>query len=205
MTPAPALHRPAPFVKVGVCRWRSSAVERLICNQRVGGSIPSASSSRAGPRRPATFDGDPGLFARAGRPWPCRSVRGKTERRSKVRGEVAKRPNASDCKSDAPRASKVRILPSPPSVARLRKPGSRTPESRLRAGVAQLVELQPSKLGVAGSNPVSRSRNSGLARGSFAHVAQSAERVLGKDEVSGSNPDMGSRIRSAVIASGERR
>ena len=27
-----------------------------------------------------------------------------------------------------------------------------------------------------------------------AHVAQSAERVLGKDEVSGSIPDMGSRI-----------
>src|SRR5262249_44338924 len=30
-------------------------------------------------------------------------------------GEVAKRPNASDCKSDAPRASKVRILSSPPN------------------------------------------------------------------------------------------
>ncbi len=27
-----------------------------------------------------------------------------------------------------------------------------------------------------------------------AHVAQSAERVLGKDEVSGSSPDMGSII-----------
>ncbi len=39
------------------------------------------------------------------------------------------------------------------------------------AGVAQLVELQPSKLVVAGSRPVSRS----------AHVAQLAERVLGKD------------------------
>src|SRR5258708_34800769 len=32
------------------------------------------------------------------------------------KGEVAKRSNASDCKSDAPRATKVRILPSPPSV-----------------------------------------------------------------------------------------
>jgi hypothetical protein len=33
-----------------------------------------------------------------------------------------------------------------------------------------------------------------------AHVAQSAERVLGKDEVSGSNPDMGSSIRATVSA-----
>ncbi len=53
-------------------------------------------------------------------------------------------------------------------------------------GNSSAVERQPSKLGVAGSNPVSRSRT-------FAHVAQSAERVLGKDEVSGSIPDMGSR------------
>ena len=41
---APDLQGPGAFGRVGVCRWRSSAVERLICNQRVGGSIPSASS-----------------------------------------------------------------------------------------------------------------------------------------------------------------
>ena len=40
------LHSLDPFATLTVCRWRSSAVERLICNQRVGGSIPSASSSR---------------------------------------------------------------------------------------------------------------------------------------------------------------
>jgi hypothetical protein len=62
-------------------------------------------------------------------------------------------------------------------------------------GNSSAVERQPSKLGVAGSNPVSRSMVADSA-----HVAQSAERVLGKDEVSGSNPDMGSRIRAAVIA-----
>ena len=76
-------------------------------------------------------------------------------------------------------------------------------------GNSSAVERQPSKLGVAGSNPVSRSmdRRYGTRLGIQAHVAQSAERVLGKDEVSGSIPDMGSRIwmRSAVIASGERR
>ena len=54
-------------------------------------------------------------------------------------------------------------------------------------GNSSAVERQPSKLGVAGSNPVSRSRFEGQA-----HVAQMAERVLGKDEVSGSIPDMGS-------------
>src|SRR5262249_44468866 len=60
---------------------------------------------------------------------------------------------------------------------------------QLTGGNSSAVERQPSKLGVAGSNPVSRSRSRVCA-----HVAQSAERVLGKDEVSGSIPDMGSRI-----------
>ena len=67
-------------------------------------------------------------------------------------------------------------------------------------GNSSAVERQPSKLGVAGSNPVSRSTRSSCAApwttrlGIQAHVAQSAERVLGKDEVSGSIPDMGSII-----------
>ena len=53
------------------------------------------------------------------------------------------------------------------------------------AGVAQLVELQPSKLDVAGSRPVSRSP---------AHLAQLAEHVLGKDEVTRSIRVVGSRV-----------
>ena len=64
-------------------------------------------------------------------------------------------------------------------------------------GNSSAVERQPSKLGVAGSNPVSRSSRqvgSGDTARRRAHVAQSAERVLGKDEVSGSSPDMGSII-----------
>ena len=67
-------------------------------------------------------------------------------------------------------------------------------------GNSSAVERQPSKLGVAGSNPVSRSSHGhGTAAERtrldiLAHVAQSAERVLGKDEVSGSIPDMGSRL-----------
>ena len=116
----------------------------------------------------------------------------------------------------------------------------------ISGGNSSAVERQPSKLGVAGSNPVSRSIVSGAARPVFtagglrqvgpgcvdltdwikfrggdvdvtdllkfgvrptgrnshvdsAHVAQSAERVLGKDEVSGSIPDMGSSSRYAIV------
>jgi hypothetical protein len=104
-------------------------------------------------------------------------------------------------------------------------------------GNSSAVERQPSKLGVAGSNPVSRStvtksRRAGRTEGGLsekrvaaladtrglsekrvaaladtpreigarqtdnrsAHVAQLAEHALGKGEVSGSIPDMGSRI-----------
>ena len=53
------------------------------------------------------------------------------------------------------------------------------------AGVAQLVERQPSKLNVASSSLVSRSKVSGPS-------SSGVERILGKDEVSGSNPDLGS-------------
>ena len=56
------------------------------------------------------------------------------------------------------------------------------------AGVTQLVESQPSKLLVAGSIPVARSIFFlGVAYSlRSAHVAQLAERVLGKDEVTSS-------------------
>ena len=57
-------------------------------------------------------------------------------------------------------------------------------------GNSSAVERQPSKLGVAGSNPVSRST---FSTGKRAHVAQLVEHALGKGEVSGSIPDMGSR------------
>ena len=65
-----------------------------------------------------------------------------------------------------------------------------------------MVESQPSKLLVAGSIPVSRSNIDRRAapfrggdasdQGSQADVAQLAERVLGKDEVTGSIPVIGS-------------
>ncbi len=54
------------------------------------------------------------------------------------------------------------------------------------------VESQPSKLLVAGSNPVSRSN---VRYGVSAHVAQSVEHVLGKDEVTSSILVVGSKKR----------
>ena len=83
-------------------------------------------------------------------------------------------------------------------VSRRLAPRLRKAHGVLRSGGnSSAVERQPSKLGVAGSNPVSRSRSRVCA-----HVAQSVERVLGKDEVSGSIPDMGSRIDRRASAGG---
>ena len=65
------------------------------------------------------------------------------------------------------------------------------------AVVAQLVEHQPSKLRVASSNLVRRSysaRHDSRAENKYACVAQSVEHVLGKDEVTGSIPVVGSKI-----------
>lgn len=57
------------------------------------------------------------------------------------------------------------------------------------AGVAQLVERQPSKLNVASSNLVSRSKLLGTSPSS-----SGVERFLGKEEVPGSNPGLGSSM-----------
>ncbi len=58
-------------------------------------------------------------------------------------------------------------------------------KTKLDAGVAQLVEHQPSKLTVAGSTPVSRSTQGRCSSG--------VERFLGKEEVTGSIPVIGSK------------
>src|SRR5215468_10542425 len=71
----------------------------------------------------------------------------------------------------------------PPLPTTPRRRGEVGREAR---GNSSAVERQPSKLGVAGSNPVSRSiridiastRRKASGIGARAHVAQSAERVL---------------------------
>jgi hypothetical protein len=145
--------------------WRSSGAEQLPCKQWVGGSNPPASSSLF--RRLAVGHG-PGRYP------------------SGQRGQTV------NLLADAFGGSNP---PLPTNPARRRDGGSGA------SGNSSAVERQPSKLGVAGSNPVSRSIAASGPRGGRsltttinirAHVAQSAERVLGKDEVSGSSPDMGS-------------
>ena len=162
-----------PNVTFCLC-WRSSGAEQLPCKQWVGGSNPPASASFSG---------------------SCQVRAGGF-------GEVPKWPKGADCKSAGVRLRGFKSSP-PHHGTGSRESGSHrgwaergattrgtrgsTVEKAALSGNSSAVERQPSKLGVAGSNPVSRSKSRASA-----HVAQSVERVLGKDEVSGSIPDMGS-------------
>ena len=144
----------------GYRRWRSSMVEQLICNQQVAGSSPIASSV-------------------------------ENEMHSSL-GRVPERSKGTDCKSVA--TGFEGSNPSPSTVARMvealfaKVVAMKVGDDTKSAGVAQLVELQPSKLDVAGSRPVSRSTTTP------AHLAQLAEHVLGKDEVTRSIRVVGSRM-----------
>jgi hypothetical protein len=77
-------------------------------------------------------------------------------------------------------------------------------EKKRYAGIAQLVERQPSKLNVEGSNPFSRSSPQGYVERKIALLAQSVERVLGKDEVSSSILEEGSSILTEVKSAEDR-
>jgi hypothetical protein len=156
-------------------RWRSSMVEQLICNQQVAGSIPIASSLHQ------SNDSTLIAWAEAGsaRRRPSRESLRTLPGFSKMLGRVPEWPKGTDCKSVVSDFEGSNPSPST-SVCSGRS-------SVTTAGVAQLVELQPSKLDVAGSRPVSRSK------WNLAHVAQLAEHVLGKDEVTRSIRVVGSR------------
>src|SRR6266705_7223293 len=152
-------------------------VEQLICNQQVKGSSPFVSSL---PKNEEFEE-------------PTNPARGDT--RGLLSGEVSRGEGAVGCPSgqreqtvNLPRLALRRFESFPHHfVARA---------ARAHAGVAQLVEHQPSKLRVAGSSPVARS-------GQNARVAQSVERVLGKDEVTGSIPVASSgRIGAWYVVSG---
>jgi hypothetical protein len=152
--------------------WRSSGEEQLPCKQWVGGSNPPASAS---------------------------STKGLQVREQAGRYPSGQRGQTVNLLADAFGGSNPPLPTIAPGAGKM---------SRRERGNSSAVERQPSKLGVAGSNPVSRStrvsatslreRNGSPIR---AHVAQLAERVLGKDEVSGSSPDMGS-IFITLAASG---
>src|SRR5215470_15198328 len=111
--------------------WRSSTAEQLICNQQVVGSNPIASSrEKLSSCRRGVNQG-----SQVSHPDTKLWLQREGERfPSGQREQTVNLPAM---------PSKVRILPSPPF---------------LFAGIAQLVEREPSKLGVAGSSPVSRSK-----------------------------------------------
>ena len=121
-------------------RWRSSMVEQLICNQQVAGSSPIASSVDM---------------------KQCKDQASVHHRVHEIAvsdgfpsGQREQTVNLS------PLASKVRILPRPPeSISICEELTKNGIANESYAGVAQLVELQPSKLDVAGSRPVSRSEH----------------------------------------------
>jgi hypothetical protein len=117
---------------LGGLGWRSSTAEQLICNQQVVGSSPIASSIQTILR--LTLD-ETELAS------SIETARSEGLRRS---GEVPEWPKGADCKSagDAFEGSN-------PSLS----------TNFCFAGIAQLVEREPSKLGVAGSSPVSRSKS----------------------------------------------
>ncbi len=160
--------------------WRSSGAEQLPCKQWVGGSNPPASASFCAAFSPT----------RGSHRMPAGSGRYPSGQRGQTVNLLAYAFGGSN--------------PPLPTT----DPG----------GNSSAVERQPSKLGVAGSNPVSRSIVTGTAWPAWtegglsemrvaamadaardidnrlAHVAQLAEHALGKGEVSGSIPDMGSRF-----------
>src|SRR5262249_32541444 len=177
-------------VKFCLC-WRSSGEEQLPCKQWVGGSNPPASASQL----LLDSEGFRDII-------PVGSGRYPSGQRGQTVNLLAYAFGGSN-------------PPLPTTCA-----GS----DCLMGGNSSAVERQPSKLGVAGSNPVSRSNRDQRYRGAhgfaggderwgfgghvrapkksidYAHVAQSAERVLGKDEVSGSIPDMGSIALEKMVA-----
>ena len=143
-------------------------VEQLICNQQAGGSNPFASS--------------------IGKMSHLQRV---TE--NCIRGEVAEWSKAADCKSAG--ASLRRFESCPPQsiengiiMTLLYSLTIRVLYSlyAVKAGVAQLARASAFQAEGRGFE----SRLPLISR--FAHVAQSAEHILGKDEVSGSSPLVGS-------------
>ena len=166
-----------PLLTSAVCQacWRSSGVEQRFCKPRVGGSNPFASSM-----------GEP---AEGADPLSRRGVCGS---RSSRAGNVERFPSGQ--REQTVNLPAYAFEGSNPSLSTTRREAGN--ERGSRAGIAQLVEHQPSKLRVAGSSPVSRSTRTRLTtmdrRRERAHVAQSVEHFLGKEEVTGSNPVMGS-------------
>jgi hypothetical protein len=156
-------------------RWRSSTVEHLICNQAVVGSIPIASFEDAV---------------------------GRTARRTS--GEVPEWPKGADCKSAGVSLRRFESSPLHTEERRARPSSTaiedETTVQEVDAGIAQLVRasaFQAEGRGFESRFPLHAPAHACRAR---AQVAQSAEHVLGKDEVGGSIPLLGFRWAGSGVA-----
>jgi hypothetical protein len=174
-------------------RWRSSRVEHLICNQAVVGSIPIASFTST------------------------------TTHARRASGEVPEWPKGADCKSAGVSLRRFESSPlhrdALAGIAQLARASAFQAEGRgfesrfplwgrlptsahlLRRALHLRTSRQPAGVSVSEEMVARRARRGlhpfkyGTVRAcrGCAQVAQSAEHVLGKDEVGGSIPLLGSR------------
>ena len=166
-----------PLITSRVCQdgWRSSGVEQRFCKPPVGGSNPFASSTGgAGEARPSRRSDE--VSPRYG--GVCGGA-----------GEVPEWPKGAGCK---PAGLCLRRFESFP----LHQAGVWRERARSAGGnssVGRASAFQAEGRGFESRFPLHAGRGWSERRSrSRAHVAQSAERVLGKDEVTGSTPVMGS-------------
>jgi hypothetical protein len=145
-------------------------VEQLICNQQAGGSNPFASSTG----KMSQLQGFIYYF---------------------IGGEVAERSKAADCKSAGASLRRFKSCPPQRTYKENKAYWMFIAVNKLKAacnahkaGVAQLARASAFQAEGRGFE----SRLPLIAF--FAHVAQSVEHILGKDEVSGSSPLVGSML-----------
>ena len=192
--------------------WRSSVVEQLTCNQQVGGSNPFASSTlKVQDTRCRIHDTG----------YKMRNPSCIMYRASCIvtRGEVAEWTKAADCKSAGVSLRRFESFPPHHILSfRSRNADCGMREILLATEVTENIEkgflnklFMNSVFSVA-NNILNSAGVAQLVRASafqaegrgfesrlpliafFAHVAQSVEHILGKDEVSGSSPLVGSML-----------
>ncbi len=190
--------------------WRSSVVEQLICNQQVGGSSPFASSTKkriidCGIKEILATEVTENMEKDYFNESFINSVFSVAKKVSVSVGEVAEWTKAADCKSAG--ASLRRFESCPPHHVVLVSLINSHKCARINtnflfakicvnswlnansefvfAGVAQLARA-------SAFQAEGRGFESRLPLNNWAHVAQSVEHILGKDEVGGSSPLVGS-------------
>jgi hypothetical protein len=171
--------RPIRLVGGGYVRRGSAGVaqlvEHLFCKQVVRGSSPLASSisssSLRGDSMPAISSLSEG----------CPSGQREQAVNLPAHAYVGSNPTPS---TRSVVSSRVRWRSSRPTTGKELLPVAEVTGSYAIAGVAQLVERQPSKLNVVGSNPISRSPISSTALGSSL-VGMSDQAARGLQHASG--------------------